>query len=460
MNSSTPLEQSFCTEDLQNAFVVVGFSGGADSAALLHRLFSLREELSLSLKAVHIHHGIRGEEADRDLRFAESFCREFGISFAAHFVDVPALSKERGISEEACGRMERYRIFKEEAGEQGLILTAHTASDNVETVLLNLLRGTGLKGLTGIPYERDNIRRPLLHCTRAQVEEYCHRMGLSFVEDSSNFTLDYTRNRLRLEILPKLKELNPSFDRTLLHTAELLRQDEDFLSAEAEKLYAAAKKGDGLSGEVLSSAHPAVLGRAALLFLKEHGLPQNRNTVESICQVSHNGGKKELAFGVFLRRYRGILRLEREETAPKFTVVFPTEEKFPFSVTLPEDYYGGERLCFSLTDRENGEKVYKKLFFFSIDYDTISGKLYLRQKRPGDKLSLPHGEGHKTLKKLFSEKGLSALERETRLVLADEKGVLWVEGFGPDARSKITDNTRRVLTCIREEERGTKDEKI
>lgn len=451
MNSSTPLEQSFCTEGLQNAFAVVGFSGGADSMALLHRLFSLREELSLSIKAVHIHHGIRGEEADRDLKFAETFCKELNIPFAAHFADIPALAKERGISEEACGRTERYRIFKEEAGEKGIILTAHTASDNVETVLLNLVRGTGLRGMTGIPYERENIRRPLLFCTRAQVEDYCHRMDIPFVEDSTNFTLDYTRNRLRLKILPKLRELNPSFDRTLLHTAELLQQDEDFLSAEAEALYASAKEANGLSSAKLAAAHPAVLGRAALLFLKEHDLPQNRNTVERFCRAAEKGSREELAPGVFLQSYKGVLQPEREEEIPEISVTLPEEAGFPFTLTLPERYYGGKQLKFSLEDRENGEKVYKKLFFFSVDYDTISGKIYFRQKRPGDKFSLPHGEGHKTLKKLFSEKGLSRTERSARLLLADEKGVVWVEGFGPDARSKISENTRRVLVCTWEE---------
>jgi len=365
VNSNRPLEESFCTAGLQNAFAVVGFSGGGDSAALLHRLFSLREELSLSIKAVHVHHGIRGAEADRDLRFAEDFCKNLGIPFAAHFVDVPALAKERGISEEACGRIERYRIFKEEAGEKGLILTAHTASDHVETVLLNLTRGTGLRGLTGIPYERENIRRPLLFCTRAQVEDYCERMGLSFVTDSSNLTLDYTRNRLRLEILPKLRELNPSFDRTLLHTADLLGQDEDFLSSEAQKLYTSAKAERGLFAETLSSVHPAVLGRIALLFLKEHSLPQNRNTVERFCRVLQNGGKEELSPGIFLRSYRGFLQIEQKEIVPE-VAFFLEEEAFPCMITLPEDCYGGRKLHFSLLDPEKAEKVIKNYFSFPL----------------------------------------------------------------------------------------------
>ena len=167
------------------AKMIVGLSGGADSVCLLHVLQSL-DALPLHLTAVHVNHGLRGEEAARDERFCRQFCETLGVEFCSVHVNVPAESAKTGEGHEACGRRLRYAVFRKAAGEDGYILTAHTADDNAETVLMHLLRGTGLSGLGGIPPVRGNILRPLLSCTRADVERYCAKHDLSYMTDSTN----------------------------------------------------------------------------------------------------------------------------------------------------------------------------------------------------------------------------------------------------------------------------------
>lgn len=464
MNSNGALEEKFRTEGLFGREVVVGFSGGADSSALLHRLFSLREELSLSVRAVHINHCLRGEEADRDEAFARDFCRQLGIPFACYRINIAALAREKGLSIEECGREERYKAFAREAGKEGIIATAHTLSDSAETALLNLARGTGPKGLAGIPFSRGNILRPLIRCSREEVEDYCRRMGICYVTDSTNFSGNYSRNRIRQKVLPELLKLNPAFLRAFLRTSDLIREDEAYLSSQADRLFESAFTGKGLSLLALSGQPRALVGRVFARFLRENGLSVSSKNISLAFAILEKGaGRELLEKGVFLRAYRGVLVCETEKTIPYFELPLPFPLEGRAKLSLPQEVFPGRSVIFSVIDWENTEKnqkIYKKLLSFAVDYDTIIGKLLLRQRKSGDAISLP-GRGRRTLKKLFSEKGLTALERQTALVLADEAGVLWAEGIGTDVRCQAGENTRRLL--IGEEEishRGPGYEKV
>ncbi|MBQ9109096.1 MAG: tRNA lysidine(34) synthetase TilS, partial [Oscillospiraceae bacterium] len=186
----------------QGDFVAVGVSGGADSVALLSLLCCLRGELDLTLVACHINHNLRGAEAKRDEDFVRRLCDRLGVECRVLSADVAALAREEGRSVEETARQVRYRFFAETAGKRGKIATAHTAADNTETVLLNLARGSGLRGLCGIPPVRGNILRPLIGGTREQTEAWCCQNGLEWVEDSTNAADDYTRNRLRHHAVP------------------------------------------------------------------------------------------------------------------------------------------------------------------------------------------------------------------------------------------------------------------
>ena len=215
--------------------VTVALSGGADSAALLHFLCSLRKERRLELTACHVNHLLRGEESERDEAFVQDLCRDWQVPLQVFREDVSAGAAAAGESVELFGRRIRYeRLYK--AAEGGLIATAHTLSDRAETTFINLLRGTGLKGLCSIPPVQGKIIRPFIFCTREEVELYCRDNGISYVTDSTNLCGLYTRNRVRQRVIPALREIQPAFYTVYSRMLENLSQDEAYLEGQAGEL--------------------------------------------------------------------------------------------------------------------------------------------------------------------------------------------------------------------------------
>ena len=273
----------------QGDMVTVGLSGGADSVALLSFLHKHKGSLDISLKAAHLNHNLRGEESCHDENFVRQLCRELGITLEIKSVDVAALAKQRGVSLEVCGREERYAFF-EEIAEGGKIATAHNATDNIETVLLNMARGSALKGLCGIPPVRGRLIRPLIFCPREIIESYCQDENLAFVTDSSNNSDVYSRNRVRHQAMPVLRGIQPELERRITEMTELLRLDEDYLSAEAARVIEKIKCGNNSylrSGYI--SLHPAVAARVIILLLKEHSLPYDNARVTAIDKAIREG---------------------------------------------------------------------------------------------------------------------------------------------------------------------------
>lgn len=288
--------------------VVLGFSGGADSTALAHWLTTQIAPARLLL--AHVNHGLRGAEADADEAAVAAFAEAMGLRFVVHRSDVAALAKERGEGLEAAGRRVRYAFFESLApGEDDRILTAHTADDNAETLLLHLCRGSGLGGLCGIPPERGKILRPFLSVTRAEIEAYCAAHRLPFVTDSTNTTALYARNRLRQEVLPILKELYPGAVPAMGRAAALLREDAALLDGEAAALLEKAAHPEGLSVKLLLAA-PAPLRRRALkAWLEAQGCRDLEHRHLLLAEdLLTQGGKVPLPGGVTLRRSRGLLR--------------------------------------------------------------------------------------------------------------------------------------------------------
>ena len=214
-------------------FVLAAVSGGADSVSLLRLLCILKDEYSLTLAAAHINHGIRGDEALRDENFVKELCMDYGVPLYICHANVPFESKKTGESEEECGRRIRYEFLSEKA-QGGKIATAHTLNDSLETIVFNLSRGSGLKGLCGIPPIRNNIIRPLSNCTREDVEEFCKNEGLSFMTDSTNIDDEYRRNFIRHNIIPRLNNLNPSLYSAVSRMIAQNRRDENFLETQTE----------------------------------------------------------------------------------------------------------------------------------------------------------------------------------------------------------------------------------
>ncbi len=240
--------------------VIAAVSGGADSMCLLHLLLDLREEYGYELIAAHFNHMLRGGNADRDERFVKEYCGQIGVQVICGRGDTKAYASEKGLGTEEAARELRYRFFEKTARDAGAsrVATAHTADDNAETVLMNVSRGAGLKGLCGIPPVRGMYVRPMLGVTRDEVEEYLAKRNIGHVEDETNSLDIYTRNRLRHEVMPVLKSINGEAAGNIFSMTELLRDDEDLLTSEAELFIEENATGGRVSIEKLRSLHPAV----------------------------------------------------------------------------------------------------------------------------------------------------------------------------------------------------------
>ena len=273
--------------------VTVALSGGADSVALLHSLKTLQNELGIELSACHVNHNLRGEESDGDEAYVRRLCQELDVPLKVFSVDVSgSVAKHQSVEERA--RELRYEAFAEISERLGSkVATAHNACDNTETVLLNMLRGTGLKGLCGIPPVRDRLIRPLLLCTREEIEEYCGENGLKYVTDSTNASTAYTRNKIRLELVPKLLEINPSLHEGVGRMTFALSEDSRFLEDMARSAVEDARVSEGVySAEKLSPLPDPILHRAISLMLREKDVEPTSLRITGFCEIFRSGAGK------------------------------------------------------------------------------------------------------------------------------------------------------------------------
>ena len=431
----------------QGDFVAVGVSGGADSVALLSLLCCLRGELDLTLVACHINHNLRGAEAKRDEDFVRRLCDRLGVECRVLSADVAALAREEGRSVEETARQVRYRFFAEMAGERGKIATAHTAADNTETVLLNLARGSGLRGLCGIPPVRENIIRPLIGCSREQTEAWCRQNGLEWVEDSTNAADDYTRNRLRHHAVPVLRQQNPTLDHAVSELSHRLRRDADFLDGLAQQEKEKIMQPNGRIDRIkLLELAQSLRDRILLGMMGEHIQPSSK--MKDLClQTAQQGqGSVELTRRVYFKADDHSVWCE-ESPQPS-----PVAEEVEIPPLVP-----GQKMVCQLGGRQvelflwetaplSSQNVYNYPLKNQLCYDKINGMLVLRTRRTGDRITLPRRGVSKTLKKLFCEEKIPQQERENRLVLAGHGcNVLWAEGVGPTASLLPDRQTKLVL---------------
>lgn len=433
----------------KGARLVVGLSGGADSVALLHALHGMQEEFAWQLIAVHIHHGLRGEEADGDARFAEDFCASLGIPCIVKRYDVKAEAKAHGLGEEETGRLLRYAAFRQAAGERGFIAVAHHQKDQAETVLMRLCRGTGLKGLTGMQPVRENICRPLLFCTRAEIEEYCRENGLLWKEDSTNREEKYTRNKLRLRVLPLLEEINPQAVAHIANTAALLAEEEDFLEQQAKAFWKKVQLPSlpeevCLSIEKLQALHPAmrrrILRKAVGQFQKRDISQKQLAALEELL-AKESGKHLDFPEGLHAENRYGALVLSQTaaEQAEGFCYVLPLEKE----IQIPE---AGIAVFVSL--QEKNIEISAETCTNVFDYDKIEHTLFCRTRKRGD--VIPLQQGRKKIKELFIDEKIPRAERQRYPLIAAGDAVIWVPGlrkaFGADEQTdrKVWIQIRRV----------------
>ena len=406
--------------------VLCAVSGGADSMCLLHLLWSRRGELGLRVCAAHFEHGLRGEESLRDCAFVEDWCRQRGIPCLTEHGDVRAYAAGRRIGLEAAARELRYAFLERAADELGCarIATAHTADDNAETLLLNLTRGGGAKGLSGIPPVRGRVVRPLLETTRAEVDAYLKACAVPHVEDSSNGGDEFRRNRIRHGVVPTLRELNPAFAEAAARSAALLRDDEDCLAGMAERFLGQAYDGTSLSAAALAALHPAVASRALRQLCPR---PLERRHVAAALRFAQGEGLGFLDLpGLRLRREQGRLWFDGESAGP-----LPERLIRPGTVTeIPE---AGLRVR-AETGVFPGEEINDSFKTYWLKYEKIKGDIVCSSRRPGDRIA-PAGRGlSKSLKQLFLEAGTTQAERLLTPVFRDGEGVLAVYGLAVDQR--------------------------
>lgn len=381
--------------------VTVALSGGKDSVALLFALYLLKDEWSISLEAAHFNHHLRSEESDRDECFVGDLCSRFDIPLTVGEEWVKP--GEKGL--EAAAREARYAFFHALPGK---IATAHTADDNAETVLLRMVRGTGLKGLGAIAPKNGNIIRPMLSITREEIEAFLDQYSLPHVEDSSNGENDFLRNRIRHSVMPLLRQENPRIGENLSAMALGLRLDEAYLQS-------------CIPGEIpgvaeLRALDPALRRRYLERFLKESGIrePEQSHILQAEQLVFHWNPSAAMDFpgGVTVaRQYDRLIRLEEKQPLTGRVLNGDTYlEELGVWVTVEE-----------AVSLEQGPQT------FTVRPE---GMLQLRHRQEGDRLSLPGGT--KSLKKLFIDRKIPASLRDTVPVLCDEQGILGVVGFGPD----------------------------
>lgn len=401
--------------------VLVGLSGGADSTALLYVLLSLKEKYNLEIACAHINHQLR-DTADRDMNFCKELCEKLGVAFFSHTQDIKEGARNAGMSEELFARNVRYDFFDSLGYDK--IATAHNKNDVAETLLFNFMRGASTAGLSGIPYVRGNIIRPMLDIKKADIIEFCKENGYNFVTDETNLEAIYSRNKVRLELIPKIeKDFNPAFVDVVTKNATLIGEDAEFLDNLANQQY---------SGEIkishLDDMPLAIKRRVLELFWKERtGLCQNLGAdyiedILELCRKNQTGKSIDLPGGFSAKAEYGKLEITKKtEKTEFFYQIYPGEV-----LNIPEI---GKTLLVRKTDKKPD---------FYLDEKTL---LTVRSKKTGDIFYPTKMNGKKKLSDFFTDKKIPNEKRnEIPIILAEEK----IVAVGDMRFSKEFQDSRRT----------------
>ena len=446
MDYTKLVESKFCAfakkhNMLDTRSILAAFSGGADSTVLLYILDKVCKKRGIELFALHVNHMIRGKEATRDENFCKEFAKEHSIPFECVYIDVPSLSKALGIGLEECARNCRYDAFEKYCKAHNIekIATAHNANDNLETVIFNLARGCSLSGICGIPPVRDNIVRPLLLCSKDEILGYAKENSIDYIYDSTNSDTEYSRNYIRHKIIPSLEALNGNVVHNVARFTQIALEDDICLESIAKNYLQESDI------TVLKKLDTPILHRVISMKFEQntkcHMENVHINSVEKLIRNGRNNSSislpqkmkaqiennnfliiKDSATNLpapyFMELVDGINRIEPDDSVLYISVNGNDEHK----------------------DILSKQNFYKIFIYTAIDFDKIYGKLTLRSRKEGDKYR--YGGMTRSLKKLMNGKKLSLSKRATLPVICDEKGIVWVPGFGvrdlvaPDAHTK------------------------
>ena len=445
-------KQFICASELSglpaDTPILVAFSGGADSSALLHMLAHEAKETGAVVFAAHVNHGIRGEEADRDEEFCRQTADALGVRLFVLHADVPNEARATGESIETAARRIRYDYFNRLMLDQNipLLATAHNANDNLETMLFHLTRGSGLSGLCGIPISRvcagGCIVRPLLGMTRAEILSYCNTHEISYVNDSTNVNTEYTRNRIRSEVIPALTAIHPSAVENSVRLAEHLRADALCLDGMAKQFLTEARRDCAIACEKILCAPSAISHRALMLLYREFsgGTALEYAHLQAMRRLAERAvphSSISLPHGISAVIEDGWLYLQ-SKTAPL------SYEPYEIPLTQPKTLISQTKCEIVIEPSQTAKNIYKTSIQFSLNSATIKGMLFVRNRREGDRILL--GGMHKSLKKLFCEKKIPPELRARLPILCDGDGILAVPMLGIRDGAKAKDPFEQSLT--------------
>lgn len=452
------------------AHIIVGVSGGADSLCLLHLLCKIQTEWNLTLSIVHVNHGIRGKEAEEDANYVAQLADEWNLPFFLIHEDVKTLAKQKGKTEEEAGRDLRYDEFERIRKEQGAdwIAVAHHQDDQAETILFQMLRGSSVRGIMGMPPKRGNIIRPLLNMNRRQIENYLAQENITYRQDYTNEDTKYARNYIRKELLPQLEQnLNSQAAR---HITEMASDAREWLTYIEKQAKPVAKEliSENEAGEIVLDI-PALMQQEKVIcdevlrMYFEKGICGAKDITRKHYEQVRELWEKETGKKICLpnqmiaeRRYdRLYLYSDNKETLQSDVL----NSKFPMqnlecgipSVNIVNRNEEDIRITFTLVNRKDlpqeiPEKDYTKWF----DYDKIRDDLSLRNPREGDFIILDKSGHRKKLNRYFIDQKIPASQRKEQLVLAEGSNVLWVIPGRIGADYKITESTTKVLVVTKE----------
>ena len=402
--------------------VIVALSGGADSVTLLDMLNSVKEIYNLTIYASHINHGLRGEEADRDENFCKILCKKYNTELFVKKADIKILAKEQKISEELCGRNVRYSYFEELSQNlSAKIATAHTASDNIETLLFNITRGSSVTGAGAITPKRGNIIRPLIMLTREDIEQYCEQNNLEYVTDSTNLTDDYTRNKIRHQVIPVLKQINPQLELSAFHFSESARETAEYINIQTDKAIENAKCEYGYNCKSLLNNSNAILKNAVSLICKKHsGITPEYKHIELILEVLHNNGAVSIGNGYNAVSKQGILR------------IIGNVENINCNPILLK-----------------GDTTFNN-YTIKIDNSLSENKITLRTRNNTDKFTYFKRNITKPLRKVMNEMKIPSELRDNLILIAEDETVLWCELIGYSKQGEHYKKSNQLLIEVKD----------
>lgn len=436
--------------------IIVGVSAGADSVCLLYMLLFIQKHIPVDICIVHIEHGIRGKDSIEDAEFVEKLAHDKGIKFRMFSYDVISEAKKRNIGTEEMGRILRYQSF-ERAAEQVWgseatyrIAVAHNKNDNAETVLLNLFRGSGLKGMTGIPYKRGNIIRPLIETSRNEIESWLKSHDIAYRTDSTNFETEYTRNKIRLKVLPYVQEEinNQSLD-NICHFSDSAREAYEYIEKQIQKAYDKYVLHDDdifIKDECLNEEMVIIKGvvKCSIEKAAQKSRDITRKHIEDVTALffRQTGRMLNLSEGIEAKRVYGGIKIYKNKENHKD---INTECRYIDIKAAGEYVFMGKKYSVSVENWEKNQFIPEKIYTKWFDYDKIKGALQLRNKKPKDYLQI-NKEGHnKKLKAYFTDEKIPKEERDDIMLLADGSHIIWIVGYRISEAYKITEDTKKVI---------------